>query len=344
MHSKERVILDQPCYSMRLLKPFVQLMREDPRVPAIVLAHLDVTDVDARIPITTAHTMLQAAVALTGDEAIGLRAGGALSLKDIGVLGYAMASAANVAEALHVGGRHMRLVNDAVDFAIVRRGGEAELHFDCRVALPRQAADFMVCAMLHTWSQAWPRFMGPETRVHFAYPAPSDVSAYARAFPAQQVQFGAPYLGFSLPEALLAEPLAQADQGLHAVLRKSAELFLANLPRVESVTERVRALLITELASGHPGIMHVARQMRMSPRTLGRRLEAEGTTFSELLDTLRHSLATRYLREHDMAIPDIALLTGFAQTNAFHRAFRRWTGTTPNEYRRTHRSRALAET
>jgi AraC-like DNA-binding protein len=318
-------------------------MREHPRVPARMLAQMDVTDVDARIPIATAHSLLQGAVTLTGDEAVGLRAAANLSLKDIGVLGYAMGSAANVGEALHVGGRHVRLVNDALDFAIVRRAGQAEVHFDCRVALPRAAADFMVCSMLRTLAQAWPRFMGQETQVCFTHAAPEDGAAYRRAFPGQHVHFSAHYLGFSLPEAALMEPLAQADQGLHTVLSKSAELFLANLPRVESVTERVRALLVTELASGHPGIQQMAKQLRMSPRTLGRRLEAEGTTFSELLDTLRHNLATRYLRDHDMAIPDIALLTGFAQTNAFHRAFRRWTGMTPNEYRRNHRGRALAE-
>lgn len=334
--------MDQPCYSMRLLRPFVQLMREDPRVPARMLAQLEVIDADARIPIATAHTMLQGAVALTGDPALGLRAGANLSLKDIGVLGYAIASAANVGEALLVGGRHMRLVNDALDFAVVRRGGEAEVHFDCRVALPRPAADFVVCGMLRTWAQAWPRFMSAETRVCFLHAAPDDIEPYRQAFPTLQLVFSASYLGFALPEASLEEPLEQADQGLHAVLRKSAELFLANLPRVESITERVRALLIKELSSGHPTILHIAKQLRMSPRTLGRRLEVEGTTFSELLDTLRHSMATRYLREHDMAIPDIALLTGFAQTNAFHRAFRRWTGMTPNEYRRNHRGRSLA--
>jgi hypothetical protein len=92
--------LDQPCYSMRLLRPFVLMMREDPRVPARMLAQLDVIDADARIPIATAHTMLQGAVTLTGDEALGLRAAAKLSLKDIGVLGYAIASAVNVGEVL----------------------------------------------------------------------------------------------------------------------------------------------------------------------------------------------------------------------------------------------------
>jgi AraC-like DNA-binding protein len=215
-----------------------------------------------------------------------------------------------------------------------RRGGETVVHFDCRVALPRAAADYLVCAMLRTWAQASTRFKSRGIRVCFLHPAPADREPYAQAFPAQRVQFSAPYLGFVLPEAWLTEPLAQADQDLHTVLRKSAELLLSNLPHVESITERVRALLIVELASGHAGISQIARQLGMSQRTLGRRLASEGTKFSELLDMLRRSLATRYLRERATAIADIAQLTGFAQTNAFHRAFRRWTGTTPGEYRR----------
>jgi AraC-like DNA-binding protein len=100
----------------------------------------------------------------------------------------------------------------------------------------------------------------------------------------------------------------------------------------------VRALLITNLTSGPPGISHVAKQLGMSERTLERRLETEGTTFSDLLDALRRNLATRHLREHETPIADIALLTGFAQSSAFYRAFRRWTGTTPNEYRSNHRN------
>lgn len=325
---------------MRLLRPFVELMREEPGIPAQALDQLAAIDADARIPIATAHALLRSAVALTGDEAIGLRAAADVSLKDMGVLGYAIASAANVGEALQIGGRHVRLVNDALDVALIRRGGKAMVHFDCRVALPRAAADYLICAMLRTWTQASPRFSRPETRIYFLHPAPAQLEPYARAFPAQHVQFSAPYLGFVLPDVWLSEPLARADAGLHAVLRKSAELLLAELPRVESVTERVRALLIAELASGPPGISNIAKQLGMSERTLERRLDTEGTTFSELLDTLRRSLATRHLREHGTATADIALLTGFAQTSAFYRAFRRWTGTTPNEYRRSHRTHA----
>ena len=76
----------------------------------------------------------------------------------------------------------------------------------------------------------------------------------------------------------------------------------------------------------------------MSPRTLGRRLEHEGTTFKELLDDLRRRLALRYVGgARSRALTEIAFLLGFSQSAAFHRAFKRWTGQTPLEYRRERR-------
>jgi AraC-like DNA-binding protein len=76
----------------------------------------------------------------------------------------------------------------------------------------------------------------------------------------------------------------------------------------------------------------------MSPRTLGRKLEREGTTFKELLDDLRRRLALRYVGASDLALSEIAFLLGFSQAAAFHRAFKRWTSQTPLEYRRANRS------
>jgi AraC-like DNA-binding protein len=76
----------------------------------------------------------------------------------------------------------------------------------------------------------------------------------------------------------------------------------------------------------------------MSTSTLGRRLEREETTFRDLLDDLRKQLATQYLTNPDLELAEVALLLGFSQSTAFHRAFRRWTGQTPAEFRRKHSS------
>ncbi|MEZ4653285.1 MAG: helix-turn-helix transcriptional regulator [Candidatus Eisenbacteria bacterium] len=74
--------------------------------------------------------------------------------------------------------------------------------------------------------------------------------------------------------------------------------------------------------------------MRVSVRTLQRQLAAEGTTFRDLLDQLRHELAIRHLESSRHAIGEIAFLLGFAEVSTFHRAFKRWAGKSPSEYRR----------
>ena len=76
----------------------------------------------------------------------------------------------------------------------------------------------------------------------------------------------------------------------------------------------------------------------MSPRTLGRKLQHEGTSFKHLLDDLRRRMALRYVDGQELGLSEIAFLLGFSQTAAFHRAFKRWTAQTPLEYRRQRRA------
>jgi AraC-like DNA-binding protein len=95
----------------------------------------------------------------------------------------------------------------------------------------------------------------------------------------------------------------------------------------------VRALLPEEMRGGVPRAPVIARRLRMSVRTLHRGLAAEGTTFSEVLDHMRHELAIRHLAEKQLAIGEVAFLLGFAELSSFYRAFKRWTGMTPAAYR-----------
>jgi AraC-like DNA-binding protein len=107
--------------------------------------------------------------------------------------------------------------------------------------------------------------------------------------------------------------------------------------------EEVRKLLPSELAQGRTDANNIARKMKMSVRTLGRRLEDEGTTYRLLLDEVRKELAHSQLVRLDVSIPEVACLLGFSDVTAFHRAFKRWTGQTPGSYRaqRTPRLAAL---
>lgn len=95
----------------------------------------------------------------------------------------------------------------------------------------------------------------------------------------------------------------------------------------------IRRAVAAELARGDARLATVARRLGTTSRTLQRRLRAEGLSHQQLLDEARREAAERYLRESSLAIAEIAYLLGYSEPSAFHRAFRRWSGTTPSEVR-----------
>ncbi|WP_418061491.1 helix-turn-helix domain-containing protein [Pimelobacter simplex] len=108
---------------------------------------------------------------------------------------------------------------------------------------------------------------------------------------------------------------------------------LFDLQAAASVADRVRAALLETLPGGDPSISGVTSELAVSPRTLQRRLRDEGTTFQTVLADTRQNLARHYLRQRDVRTSEIAYLLGYADTNSFYRAFKSWTGTTPEAAR-----------
>jgi AraC-like DNA-binding protein len=326
------------CYSARLIEVFARALRAEGKLPLQVTSLIEGIDPDQRVPIASVHQFLAAFDAVVPDPDLGLRASRQMTLGDGGALDYAMSSAPTLRDCLNVAARYMRLVNDAatVSVDVVKVEGERELalvRVRNQVELPRIALDFQLCALLWNHGQLWPEGMSDTLVVSFPYPAPADLSEYRLTLGGASLRFSASEFGFSFPAHYLDAPLRSTDAKLHGVMRSHVEWILGSLPKVRSLTDRLRALLIDELTRGEPSASRVARRLYMSKRTLGRRLEDEGTTFSLQLDALRKELALRYLQTGDLSIAEVALLTGFSSSGAFHRAFRRWTGDTPRSFR-----------
>ena len=108
---------------------------------------------------------------------------------------------------------------------------------------------------------------------------------------------------------------------------------LADLDRTAGMAERVRSTLLETLPAGEVSMQVISRKLAVSARTLQRRLQDEGTSFQQTLDTLRESLAHHYLRSTDMSSAEISFLLGFEDSNSFARAFQSWTGKTPQTVR-----------
>jgi AraC-like DNA-binding protein len=319
-------------YSARLLKPFITLLTEPAACTSAVEASKQNTDeLDERIPIHNVHAWLAAAIEKTQDPQIGVRAGALMASGDAGVIDYVLDSASTVADALDVTARYMRLLNDAVECRFEYDGARALFRMDTRIAMPPAAEDFML-AGFYT-AHLWVRRI-PDLELWFRHAAPANMDAHRKTFGSTRCRFGAPCSGVSFPRVHLQQQLDRADPNLHAITRRLADILLAELPPESALfSDRVRALVARELATPRLSTAWVARRMRMSARTLARRLEAENTTFFQLLDDVRRDRSIRLMEDRSLTLTEIAFVLGFAHVASFHRAFRRWTGRTPAEYR-----------
>jgi AraC-like DNA-binding protein len=139
--------------------------------------------------------------------------------------------------------------------------------------------------------------------------------------------------GLTFEAADGAKPFLTTNYAMWAILQPELNKRLQDITQEASFKERVRACLVEMLASGHYSMADVASKLAMSSRTLHRRLKEEDTTFQRILDELREELARHYLCVSDYSSTEIAFLLGYEETNSFYRAFRTWTGNTPEEIR-----------
>ena len=133
-----------------------------------------------------------------------------------------------------------------------------------------------------------------------------------------------------------------APQPDHFGARDAGVLLLRSLPAEACLAARLRGLLSTKLASGQPDLELLAARLGFSPRTLQRRLQAQGTSFLEVVDDFRREMAASLLDNRQLAIKEVAFLLGYGDLSSFYRAFRRWHGTSPQRYRLASDAKTLA--
>ena len=141
------------------------------------------------------------------------------------------------------------------------------------------------------------------------------------------------------PASLMSRPLEGAHPALAQHNEQILSGYLARLDK-DNIVAQLKALLPDCLPHGEPPQTQVAQRLHVSTRTLQRRLQEQGTRFSEVLDQVRHELALSYLAQPHYTVNEVAFLLGFADNSNFTRAFKRWTGQSPSQHRQTNGSRA----
>lgn len=167
---------------------------------------------------------------------------------------------------------------------------------------------------------------------------PSATSALNDSTAAYQAYFGVPVTDAPLATVVFAaedieRPFLTENHKMWQFFEPSLRQRLADLDRTASLAERVRSALLEILPAGEVSMQMISRKLAVSVRTLQRRLQDEGTSFQQTLDSLRESLAYHYLRNTTMSSAEISFLLGFDDSNSFARAFHSWTGKTPHKVR-----------
>jgi AraC-like DNA-binding protein len=296
-------------------------------------ARVDPAALETGVTFAEAERFIGVAWRRLDDPAFGLRAGCVLRPERYGISGLTAMASATFGAALQRKSRYNRLVwgdsyriqQDANTFTVSTEAPDESNAW----AYSKVDMEF---ASLVTFGR---RFAAPEMapmQVELRRPEPSFAALYSEVFRCP-VAFGKPANSLRFSQADARRPLISADHRAAEWLEFGARAALEAMDD-SRVTARVRAQLERMLQGDEPTLTAVASQLCMSERTLQRRLTGEGQTFRRVLDDMRRDVAQRSLAAGKRNVTELAYLLGFEDSNSFYRSFRRWTGTTPESYRR----------
>lgn len=318
----------------KLLDAAVAAGLDPARRPLFLAPEADAGCFTTRISHETQLALWESLMRTLRDPGFPVFVGARSQPRDYDVVGFAYMTRANLREALAQALRYGSVWGDGSIWDLVpsERSVTVALHIEEPDRLgARCLSECHLAEIIHSGRLLTGAEVNP-IEVRFQHAAPSDTRAIEAFFQAP-VRFGCPRSGLDLDADLLGTPLLKADPDLAAFFAHRADDLLER-HSAEGLAHRLRALLEQELGRGLPTLETAAARLGVSPRTLRRRLQEEGTTFQDALDETRCELAKRHLGEDKLALGEVAFLLGFSEPSAFHRAFKRWTGQTPLSYRR----------
>jgi AraC-like DNA-binding protein len=324
-----------PSVAVRLYRPIALALEQrgiasDPLfaefgVPSPALAGWDV-----RVPLPQIANLWSRLLEVTGDAEFALHAAEHVDLTTCDVITYLESAASTIRGALEKKFAYLPLITDAIEWTLDEGGGGAVLTLHERPARPPLApvAEFLLGARQVFFSRFGPPGWQP-THVSFRHPAPPRRDEHRRVFGVEP-SFGAARDAITFSASWLDAPMRNRDAALSELLSRYADQLLPKV-RLQPTTWEARVRQV--VGAIDPGISAVARELGLSARSLQRALASEGTSYGRVVDMARRDGAEQLLRRRELGICEIAYALGFSGSPAFHRAFRRWTGATPNEFR-----------
>lgn len=277
------------------------------------------------------HLLISAAERLL-DPLLGLHLGQFMKPSQLGALGYVLLACENLGAALMRIQRYHRLVHDINPIEHEVRDGQLILRWGVAHGKPGALFDEVGITGIVQFGRD---LCGQKLALHavdFVNPPPPDVRPYATYFSCP-VRFAQPATRLVIPLATLAAPLRQPDPTLLKLMEAQVDAAMAELPQAGDLAESTRRVVAHLAPHGLPELEQVAQALRLSPRVFYRRLAEQGLNFRALRETALRQVAELHLRDPRLTLAEVSALLGYAEQSAFSRAFKRWTGTAPLQWR-----------
>ena len=323
-----------------LVLPIAQALRQQGVEPMGVFEDVELDMAKAanpewRVPRDKFNRLLARSVELTGDEAFGLAAAERLQPQVLHGLGLAWLASDTVYDGLRRMARFARFVSTGGQLQLVEQGELLHAVIAGSEPLAGQVPanqDYAVGMLVRMCQLTLGEFLAP-LRVELQRPRPREPERWEYMLSCR-AQFERPVTRISWPLSEIVDPLVTGDPALAAINDEQTEAYLDSFLGRSMAREVVDAIVLS-LPDGTPDQSDIAARLFMSSRTLQRKLKEEGTSFKELLQDTRLTLARKHLIDHNRSVVETAYLLGFSEPSTFSRAFKRWTGMAPADYRET---------
>lgn len=292
-------------------------------------------DFNARVFIAQRNKFLQLAAKAIPNPNFALEAGQYWHPSQLGTLGYAWMTSSTLRTAFERIARYARIVLGTANITVDESSESLSLYFDFANDdfAPAFRIDGTLAVVLAMVRCNAGQEFNPQS-VSFRHATPENVADFDALFQCA-VTFNADTDSLTISIDDADKPRACSNTQLVQIHDQLLIEYVAKLDK-GNIVEKVKLAIINNLGSGYISDSSVAESLFMSERTLQRRLQDNNTTFKILVNEIRQDMADKYLQDSSLSLTEIAFMLGFSEMSAFSRAFKRWSGRSPSDYRVAH--------
>lgn len=292
------------------------------------------TDPMLRLTNSEISKLFKASVEATGDPGFGLLVGEGMHPGNLHALGYALMASTSLRDfcqrlqnyyTIVSQSARIRTEETADEFLLITQAAAPDICWETQDAYTALMLRFIRFIYSPAFNPA---------RVELVRPQPSTGLQKYRDYFNCEIRFDRPEIVIAIAPDLLDKPLQGASRELAQMHDQTSMQYLKRMEK-QDIINRVRTMIVEELSSSAVTKQRVADKLCMSSRSLQMKLAAKDTSFQEILDSTRHSLALGYLEQSAISVTEAAYLLGFSDVSNFTRAFKRWTGKSPRKFRQT---------